>query len=374
MKALPDEVKELDEEILAFIHRGVEHQDADAFNRLALEVFALQYRHLPLYRRYCERRGATPAGISSWEEIPPLPTDCFKVAALTLLPEHTVRTFMTSGTTRSEERGKVLYDGGGLKLMEATIEEAATTFLFPDGVKNTILIIAPSPEMAPHMVMAYGMNHLKALFGLPGSRFLVGVDGFKVQDLVHELRRSEVEGNPVALCGGSFGFVNFFDYCRQEGLQFHVPSGSRCLDAGGFKGKSREVGRDEFLNDCEEFLGVPRAHCINLLGMTEIASQFYDNTLYNLSKGSDDLRCKINPPWTKTVVVDPDTLEPLPAGEQGLLRHFDLANRGHICAIQTDDMGILVNGGFEVYGRAQEEEARGCSLTIDEMTRVLEGG
>jgi hypothetical protein len=61
MKALPDEVKELDAEILAFIHRGVEHQDADAFNRLALEVFALQYRYLPLYRRYCERRAYTPA-------------------------------------------------------------------------------------------------------------------------------------------------------------------------------------------------------------------------------------------------------------------------------------------------------------------------
>jgi hypothetical protein len=143
----------------------VEHQDADAFNRLALEIFALHYRHLPLYRRYCERRGATPADISSWEEIPPLPTDCFKVAALTLLPEHTVRTFMTSGTTRSEERGKVLYDAGGLKIMDATIEEAATAFLFLDGVKNTILIIAPSPEMAPHMVMAYGMNHLKEHFG-----------------------------------------------------------------------------------------------------------------------------------------------------------------------------------------------------------------
>jgi hypothetical protein len=108
--------------------------------------------------------------------------------------------------------------------------------------------------------------------------------------------------------------------------------------------------------------------------MTEIASQFYDNTLYNLSKGSGGPRCKVNPPWTKTVVVDPDTLEPLPPGEKGLLRHFDLANRGHICAIQTDDMGKQVESGFEVYGRAHEGEARGCSLTIDEMTRILEEG
>jgi anaerobic magnesium-protoporphyrin IX monomethyl ester cyclase len=215
---------------------------------------------------------------------------------------------------------------------------------------------------------------LKAAFGLSGSRFLLGKDGFSVQDLVDALQSAETEGIPAAIFGGSFGFVNFFDYCRQQGLRFHLPPGSRCLDAGGFKGRSREVGREEFLDACEEFTGIPRGYCVNLLGMTEIASQFYDNALALLSQGVDAPRCKVNPPWTKTVVVDPDTLEPLPRGERGLLRHFDLANRGHICAIQTDDVGMLAEGGFEVYGRAQEGEARGCSLTIDEMTRILEEG
>ncbi len=374
MREMPLDVRELDNQILAFIRQGVDHEDADEFNRLALRTFELQYRRIPLYRRYCERRGATPRDVSSWDQIPPLPTDVFKTADLTLLPEHTVSTFMTSGTSRPEERGKVRYDEGGLSLMDATIQEAASAFLFPDGLKNIILIIAPSPAMAPHMIMAYGMNRLQASFGLPHSRFLVGENGFAVQDLVDELRRSEAAGIPTATFGGSFGFVNFFDYCRETGLRFQLPPGSRCLDAGGFKGRSREVGRDEFLDACEEFLGLPRGYCINLLGMTEIASQLYDNTLYMLSKGLDGARFKINPPWTKTLVADPDTLEPLPLGERGLLRHFDLANRGHICAIQTDDVGMLVEGGFEVYGRAEEGEARGCSLTIDEMTKVLEEG
>jgi anaerobic magnesium-protoporphyrin IX monomethyl ester cyclase len=374
MRELPQEVQELDAEILTFIRKGVDHQDSDTFNQLALKTFEIQYNYIPLYQRYCERRGVAPKKISSWDQIPPLPTDSFKAADLTLLPPHTVNTFMTSGTSRPEERGRVHYDEGGLRLMDATIHEAATAYLFPDGLKNIILIIAPPPQRAPSMVMAYGMNRLKDLFGLSQSRFLIEADGFEVQDLVNELRRSETEGTPTAIFGGSFGFVNFFDYCRQEGLRFHLPRGSRCLDAGGFKGRSREVGRDAFLDSCEECLGVPRGYCVNLLGMTEIASQFYDNTLHNLYKGVMAPRFKVSPPWTRTMVVDPDTLEPLPAGEEGLLRHFDLANRGHICAIQTDDMGILVNGGFEVYGRAQEGEARGCSLTIDEMTRILEGG
>lgn len=374
MRELPNEVRKMDEAIIAFIRKGLDHQDAETFNALALRAFGLQYRHIPLYRRYCERRGVAPEEVSSWDQIPPLPTDVFKTADLSLLPEHTVSTFMTSGTTRAEERGRVHFDEGGLRLMDATIDEAASALLFPDGIKVTILIIAPSPDHAPHMIMAYGMSRLKGHFGLPRSRFLVGEAGFAVQDLVDELCRSEAEKIPVALFGGSFGFVNFFDYCRAQGLRFRLPSGSRCLDAGGFKGRSREVGREEFLSSCEESLGIPPAYCVNLLGMTETASQFYDNTLSNLQQGIDAPRCKVNPPWTRTAVVDPDTLEPLPDGEMGLLRHFDLANRGHICAIQTDDIGKIVAGGFEVYGRAQEGEARGCSLTIDEMTRILEEG
>ena len=64
---------------------------------------------------------------------------------------------------------------------------------------------------------------------------------------IEVLRKVEEKGIPVTICGGSFGFVNFFDYCRRKRLKFQLPRGSRCLDAGGFKGKSREVGRGEFL-------------------------------------------------------------------------------------------------------------------------------
>ena len=370
MRELPKEVLDLDEKILSYIHRGTSHQDSEEFNRLALWVFDLQFKHISIYRRYCEKRGVKPENISSWNQIPALPTDAFKVMELAMLPSNTVRTFMTSGTTRPEERGKVLYDEGGLRLMDATIYEAASCFLFPDKVMTTLLIIAPSPDIIPHMMMAYGMNRLKEYFGSSQSRFLIGKEGFDIRVLVDELRRSEVEGIPITICGGSFGFVNFFDYCREGGSRFRLPQGSRTLDAGGFKGKSREVNREEFVSDCENFLGIPKDYCVNLLGMTEISSQFYDNTLGNAFKGMNTPKAKINPPWTRTLVVDPDTLEPLPPGKIGLLRHFDLANRGHIFAIQTDDLGKITPEGFEIYGRPKEGEARGCSLTIDEMTHI----
>lgn len=370
MSPLPREIVELDERILDFIQRGMDHRDESAFNGLALEIFELQFRGIPLYRRYCERRGVTPEKIHSWEEIPALPTDVFKTVSLHIDPSQVVRTFMTSGTSRLDERGKVGYDQGGLRLMDATIKEAASSFLFPDKRETKILILAPSPEIAPYMVMAYGMNRLREYFGLPQSRFLVGEKGFDVESLLQELRSSEEEGVPVTLCGGSFGFVNFFDYCRNHGLTFRLPPGSRTLDAGGFKGRSREVTREAFLRECEEILGIRKEYSVNLLGMTEIASQFYDNRLLNSHRGIQAPEAKVNPPWTRTVVVDPETLEPLRGEEVGLLRHFDLANRGHLLAIQTDDLGRRVGEGFEIIGRARGDSARGCSLTIDEWTQI----
>jgi hypothetical protein len=373
VKELPEEIQQLDREILEFISRGMDDPDEEGFNHLARRCFEIQYTHIELYQRYCRRREAFPGEVSSWLHIPALPTDAFKAADLALFPSCAVSTFMTSGTSQPEERGKVTYDEGGLALMDATIREAASAFLFPDGIKALILILAPPPGLAPHMVMAHGMNRLKEGFGLPGSRFLVGETGLQVQSLVDELQRSQKEGIPTAIFGGSFGFVNFFDYCRDKGLRFQLPPGSRCLDAGGFKGKSREVGREEFFHSCEAVLGIPPEYAVNLLGMTETASQFYDNTLRNYHMGRHGPTAKVNPPWTRTLVVDPDTLEPLPDGEAGLLRHFDLANRGHIGAIQTDDMGKRVAGGFEVLGRAVGGGQRGCSLTIDEMTRIAEG-
>ena len=302
-----------------------------------------------------------------------MPTEVFKSVSLALHPEAQAALFKTSGTSNETERGCVGYDAGGLALMDATIDTAGKAFLFPDGVEPVFLIMAPPPAAVPEMVMAYGMNRLIHSFGRPESRFLIGREGFDPAGLVKALETLSTAGTPVALCGGSFGFVNFFDYCDDHGISLHLPEGSRCLDAGGFKGRSREVSREAFVERCAEKLDMPEAFSVNLLGMTEIASQFYDNTLRNRIRGAGETpRMKVNPPWTRTQVVDADTLEPLPEGEEGLLRHLDLANRGHVLAIQTDDVGVMRNGGFEILGRAGEGEARGCSLTIDELTTALE--
>ena len=217
--------------------------------------------------------------------------------------------------------------------------------------------------------MAYGMEQLKKKYGLPGSRFLMGERGFVPEELAKELKLAEHENIPVALIGASLGFLTFFDYCAQQGLAFNLPAGSRTLDAGGYKGKEREIARDEFLSLGSRFLGIPSAMSINLLGMTELGSQFYDNALKNHFNGSLDKRCKENPPWTRTLVFDPRTMKEVPLGEKGVLWHLDLTNLERVAAIQTDDIGRRCEQGFEILGRARGSEARGCSLSIEEITK-----
>jgi hypothetical protein len=139
------------------------------------------------------------------------------------------------------------------------------------------------------------------------------------------------------------------------------------MDTGGNKGKGRMISRHGFLQSCWKYLKVAGYYCVNEYGMTEMASQFYDNVLYNRFRRSNERRYKIGPAWTRTLVVDPETLTEVPAGQPGLLCHFDLANCGSVMAIQTDDIGYTIGAGFEITGRAPGAEARGCALVLDEF-------
>ena len=103
--------------------------------------------------------------------------------------------------------------------------------------------------------------------------------------------------------------------------------------------------------------------------MTEMSSQFYDGVAGAAPAPAERLHA--GPPWVRTQATDPETLRPLPHGEVGVLRHFDLANLNSVMAIQTADLGITTPGGFRVLGRARGAEARGCSLAMDDLLRAI---
>jgi hypothetical protein len=144
------------------------------------------------------------------------------------------------------------------------------------------------------------------------------------------------------------------------------------MDTGGFKGRSREVTRAELYGAIRERLGIAPEWCVNEYGMTEMSSQFYDGAA-GTAPADPAARLHAGPAWVRTRATDPETLDILPHGEVGVLRHWDLANLGSVACIQTSDLGVTAPGGFRVLGRAQGAEARGCSLAMDDLLSALRG-
>ena len=139
------------------------------------------------------------------------------------------------------------------------------------------------------------------------------------------------------------------------------------METGGFKGKMKEVSKSELYAACRERLGIKKNFCFGEYGMTELSSQCYDAVLPGSSESLKFQRYFKSPPWLKTLVIDPLTEKEAKRGKIGLLRHFDLANRGSVLAVQTQDRGRLVGDGFELLGRAKKSGLRGCSLDYERL-------
>jgi acyl-protein synthetase LuxE len=354
-------------------------RDDAEFNRAALALFAAQYEANAPYASYCRRVGRTPSDVSQWIDIPAAPTDAFKREPLaTFDPSLAVRVFMTSGTSSGPEgRGKVYKDSAALTLHDVVVRDGFCRWCLPDRMSIRVLVLAPQEEAVPHLRMAHDCSLFRREFDSGGGGHFVGEHGLEVEPLSAALRRAETEGSPVLLVGATFSLVRFFDACLERGRRFQLPAGSRIVDGGGYKGRSRELTKAEFLEPTSETLGLPKSHCVNLLGITELTSLFFDNTLAAAQAGRAEPRRKTNDPWTRTRAVDTESLEILPTGEVGLLRHWDLANVASVAVLQTDDLGICfpqadtadpaAAGGFEVLGRAQGAELRGCSLAMEQF-------
>jgi hypothetical protein len=175
------------------------------------------------------------------------------------------------------------------------------------------------------------------------------------------LDAATARGEPVALLGASYSFVHLIDALDERGLRFCLPEGSRLLDTGGSKRQAREVPLDAFYDSLTAAFGVARAHCINMYGMTELSSQFYDEG--NATVPS----VKSGPHWIRTRVLDPLTGHDVPAGQRGVLAHCDLANFNSATTLLTEDVGVAVEGGFLLLGRAEGAEAKGCSIAVQEF-------
>ena len=150
----------------------------------------------------------------------------------------------------------------------------------------------------------------------------------------------------------------------RRNLSFSLPKGSRLFDTGGFKGRAREIDPESFYTELSERFGVPRQLCINMYGMTELSTQFYD-------RGNAVIpSVKSGPHWVRTRVVDPLTGNDVPAGEVGVLVLCDLAHFNIVSTVLTEDVGFQKENGFVLLGRVDGAEAKGCSMAVEEFLRA----
>jgi hypothetical protein len=335
----------------------------EEFDALALDVFALQYAGNEPYRRFCQGRSATPRKVKSWRDIPAVPINGFKDLALSCEPPAACeRVFMTSGTTRGDVKGRHFHPTLAVYDDSMRRNFAARFMQGPQAMRMGILF--PTEEEMPNSSLAHYLALAVRHFGTPGSRYFVGLQGMDSDALCETLGAAERSGEPYALLGASFSFVHLLDELQRRGLRFRLPPGSRLLDTGGYKKQSQELPLDEFYEAISAALGVAREQCINMYGMTELSTQFYD------SGNAVVPSVKSGPHWIRSRLVDPATGREVAGGERGILVHCDLANFNSVTTILTEDVGRAVPGGFLLLGRAEGAQAKGCSLAVEEFIQA----
>lgn len=359
-----EERRRLTEEVLGYIEAGVDVEVPD-FNGSCLRMFALHYEVNPIFREFCDVKKVRPGDVSRWQDVPMVYNDMFKTHLVASFPlEQAVMGCLTGGTTSLTQRGRIFRDEDGKKLVFGANKRMTGAYLFPDfetGKRCRILILAPSPEMAPSMGMAIGMDQTRTHFGTPDSQFLLGRTGIDINGLLKALREAEGSGVPVALIGATSAYVYFFQACRRKKLTFKLPPGSRICDGGGYRGRFGVVTRADYLAMVQEILGIPDSHCVNVLGEAETATNLFDDSLRRLVKGKPERkRTRPVPPWSRVLALNIDTLAPLPDGEVGLLAHWDLANVPTVLAVLTDNLGYTTDDGrgCEMVGRAKLENGK----------------
>ncbi len=302
-----DPIRHLETTLAGFISGKV--ADESAFNRAALGSYRLQSSAVPAYSGYLRYLGVNPSMTEGWRAIPPVPTSAFKTHDLSAATagSETV-TFETSGTTISRP-GRVRLSSTAL--YETSLLRSFGAHLIPDGAKLPALVFGPTRAEAPRSSLWFMADRIVENLTTGGTWVVRG--GGPQWDLADQgLERSMKGGAPILLLGTT----------------------------------------------------------VNEYGMAEMGSQFYGDNLLAAHEGRAPKQGKKIPPWVRTRVLHPETMEELPDGERGILVHYDLANCEIPLAIQTEDIGSRVGDRLLLEGRLRGAEARGCSLAFE---RFLEG-
>ena len=310
------------------------------FESLALEVFKLQARNCRVYRDFLRNLSIDPHKITQLKKIPYLPIEFFKsheIISSTAKPD---LIFTSSGTTGILQSKHPVTD---LRIYEKSYRLAFEQF-YGDIRDYAILALLPSYLEREGSSLIYMVDDLIRKSGHDQSGYFL----YNHADLADTLKDLKKQHTHTLLIGVTYALLDFAESHTIEFPELIV------METGGMKGKRREMIRLELHESLCQGFGVPGVH--SEYGMTELLSQAY-------SKGGGVFHC---PAWMKVLIRDTnDPLDLLQEGKTGGINVIDLANVNSCSFIATQDLGKLhPDGGFEVLGRFDNSDIRGCNLLV----------
>lgn len=310
---------------------------APQFEAYCLETFAFQYKENAIYREWCDRLGIQHPSVRYITDIPALPVSFFK-----LYPQHTTEfvpaiVFESSGTTGTQSS---FHDVKDVSLYEQSYSKAFRMF-YGDPAEWCILALLPSYIERGNSSLVYMVNGLQ----LQSKHTLQGFFLHNTAELAERLKQLEAAGQKTLLIGVTYALLDFAEQYPMA-LKHTV-----VMETGGMKGRREELTREEVHEKLRQQFQLSEIH--SEYGMTELLSQAY-------SAGNGRFQAT---PWMRILVRDErDPLVVKTEGE-GLLQVIDLANRYSCACIALDDVGrVYADGSFEVWGRRDHADLRGCSL------------
>lgn len=316
-------------------------QNEQAFERIALKIFQFQAANNPIYAKFLEYLNVKVEETQSLQEIPFLPIRFFKDFEIVSGDGKVEKIFTSSGTTGSSVSKHFVTD---LSFYQESLAHSFSHFY---GNLKDYSIFA----LLPSYLEREGSSLIDMVeFWIKES----GRGGFYLynhEELYRDLLENERQGKKAILIGVSFALLDFVDNYSMN-LEHTI-----VMETGGMKGRKEEITREELHRILKKGFGLNQIH--SEYGMTELLSQAY-------SKGNAKFE---TPKWMKIQIRDTeDPLTLLPDGKTGGINVIDLANLNSCSFIATDDLGkIHPDGTFEILGRFDHSDVRGCNLMVADV-------
>lgn len=310
------------------------------FECLALQTFHFQYSNNSVYHDFCNYLGKTPGELERIEEIPFMPIEFFRTKKIVSSRKNPQIIFTSSGTTDTRTSRHHIID---TSLYTKSYRTAFNHF-YGDITKYSVLALLPSYLEREGSSLIYMAKDFIEQSHHPDSGFYLNdMNGLK-KKLVH----LDAQGSQTLLLGVSFALIDLV-----EKHTFSLKN-TIIMETGGMKGRRKELVREALHSILEKGFGVKHIH--SEYGMTELLSQAY-------SQGNGLFK---TPPWMKVLIQDPeDPLSPQKDGKTGGINIIDLANIHSCSFIATQDLGKrYTDGSFEVLGRFDHSDIRGCNLMM----------